>query len=336
MGPPEFLARWRSEKNAAYLARKIAAVEKDPTRRNLFEQLANEGDAQAGIIAGGNAAPVFAPSLRARTLAVLVSTVGPRAMRTALAAAKVRGLSVYDGPASHAMPTNVKAIGARHKGGGGSLRAAVFGVNDGLVSNAALVMGVAGAGAANDAVALTGAAGLLAGAFSMAAGEYVSMRTQREMFEKQIAEERQELAQYPAEEAEELALIYAARGVPIDDARAFATRLVANPEVALDVLAREELGLNPDELGSAIGAAAYSFGSFAIGATLPLLPFIVGAPQPVVSAAACAGAALFVVGAIMSLFSGRSALIGGVRMLLIGCSAGLATWGAGRLFGVAL
>jgi len=170
----------------------------------------------------------------------------------------------------------------------------------------------------------------------MAAGEYVSMRTQREMYEKQIEEERQELALYPAEEAEELALIYSARGVPIEEARAFATRLVANPDFALDVLAREELGLNPDQLGSATGAAGYSFVAFATGATVPLAPFALGAAQPVAWSAACAAAALFVVGAIMSLFSGRSALVGGMRMLLIGGGAGLATWGAGRLFGVAL
>src|SRR5262249_41889667 len=160
-------------------------------------------------------------------------------------------------------------VGARHRSSvGGNLRAAVFGVNDGLVSNTSLVMGVAGAGAANDFVLMTGVAGLLAGALSMAAGEYVSVRSQREMYEYQIALERAELEEYPEEEAEELALIYQARGVEIGQARELTRTLLARPEQALDVLSREELGLNPDSLGSPWGAAAYSFLSFAIGAAL--------------------------------------------------------------------
>ena len=139
--------------------------------------------------------------------------------------------------------------------GGGTLRAGVFGANDGLVSNTCLVMGVAGAAVDPSIILLTGVAGLLAGAFSMAAGEYISMLSQREMFEYQIAQERDELERYPAEEAEELALIYAARGIPIDEARNVAAKLIANPQQALDTLAREELGLNPDDLGSPIGAS---------------------------------------------------------------------------------
>jgi VIT1/CCC1 family predicted Fe2+/Mn2+ transporter len=260
-------------------------------------------------------------------------------MRPILAAVKVRGISVYRGPVrggAHPMPTSTDEIGARHSSaGGGAVRAAVFGVNDGLISNTSLVMGMAGAATGNDIVFLTGVAGLLAGAFSMAAGEFISMRTQREMFEYQIAQEKEELELYPEEEAEELALIYEARGVPIEEARALANRLIADPKTALDTLAREELGLNPDDLGSATGAALWSFLAFSTGAFMPLLPFLIGVSNPVPVAAGIAAVALFGVGAAMSLFSGRNALFGGVRMLAIGALAGAATFGIGSLFGVA-
>ena len=161
------------------------------------------------------------------------------------------------------------------------------------------------------------------------------MLSQKEMFEHQIAQERDELERYPNEEAEELALIYAARGLPLAEARAVATKLIANPEHALDTLAREELGLNPDDLGSPTGAALSSFIAFAIGASLPLIPFLLGLSNGVAIAAAISGAALFVVGSVLSLFSGRSALVGGLRMLLIGAAAAAATYMIGSLFNVA-
>ena len=171
----------------------------------------------------------------------------------------------------------------------------------------------------------------LAGAFSMAAGEYVSMASQRELFERQIAEEKDELGRYPEAEAEELALIYAARGLPPEEAQRVARQMVADPERALDTLAREELGLNPEDLGSPWGAAISSFLAFAAGAALPLAPLLLGGGP--LHAAALAGIALFGVGAALSLFSGRSAWSGGLRMLGIGAAAGAATWGAGKLFG---
>jgi VIT1/CCC1 family predicted Fe2+/Mn2+ transporter len=332
--------RWREEKTAAFLTRAVAKAEKDPMRRRLFEKLAAEGEDQAAIIAREfKTASQFTPRLRARLVIVLLRVFGPKQMKGVLAATKVRGLSVYSGkmrPGMHAMPTTTEEIGARHKGaGGGSLRAAVFGVNDGLVSNTSLVMGMAGAAVSNDVVFLTGVAGLLAGAFSMAAGEFISMKTQREMFEHQIAQEKEELDLYPEEEAEELALIYEARGLPIEEARSMAKTLIADPKTALDALAREELGLNPDELGSATGAALWSFLAFSSGAFLPLVPFLIGLSAPVPVAAGVAGVALFAVGATMSLFSGRNAILGGIRMLAIGALAGAATFAIGSLFGVA-
>jgi hypothetical protein len=236
------LARWRSEKTAAYLSSAVAASEPDLKRAALFRQMADAAEEQAGILAKElPEIPPFAPPLRSRLTVLLVGIFGPRAMRPVLSASKVRGVSVYRGtlePEGHPWPTSVDEIGRRHKSfGGGTLRAGVFGVNDGLVSNTCLVMGVAGAAVEPSVLVLTGVAGLLAGAFSMAAGEYVSMLSQREMFEHQIAQEKDELERYPKEEAEELALIYAARGIPLEEARDVAGHLIANPDKALDVLA---------------------------------------------------------------------------------------------------
>jgi hypothetical protein len=221
--------------------------------------MSEAAEEQAGILAKDlGEVPAFYPSLRSRFTAS-----SARAPCATCSAAKVRGVSVYRAKAEaegHPMPTSVEEVGQRHKSlGGGTLRAGVFGVNDGLVSNTCLIMGVAGAAAEPGVLILTGVAGLLAGAFSMAAGEYVSMLSQKEMFEHQIAQERDELERYPKEEAEELALIYAARGILLAEARDVAAKLIANPEKALDTLAREELGLNPDDLGSPIGAAISSF-----------------------------------------------------------------------------
>jgi vacuolar iron transporter family protein len=333
------LERWRSEKTAAYLSGAVAACEPDPAKARLFREMAGAAEEQAGILAKDlKQVPVFTPSLRSRITAFLIETFGPRAMRPVLSASKVRGVSVYSGKVQegHPWPTSVEDVGRRHKSyGGGTLRAGVFGVNDGLVSNTCLVMGVAGAAAEPSVLILTGVAGLLAGAFSMAAGEFISMLSQKEMFEHQIAQERDELERYPKEEAEELALIYAARGLPLAEARDVATKLIANPEQALDTLAREELGLNPDDLGSPSGAALSSFIAFSIGASLPLIPFLLGLSPGVPIAAAISGAALAVVGAVLSLFSGRSALLGGLRMLLIGSAAAAATYFIGSLFNVA-
>lgn len=339
--------RWREEVQSAWIYREIARDDRDVRRARLFRGLAAKADEQAAILLGDvrretSAAPTFAPSLRARVAVALTRRFGVERTRGILAAVKVRGLSAIAPlplAQGHAMPASREEVGARHRGAGrgGSLRAAVFGVNDGLVSNTSLVLGIAGAGAETRTVVVAGVAGLLAGAFSMAAGEWVSVRSQRELFEHQIGEEREELARYPDEEAEELALIYEARGVPLEEARALTRRLVRDPARALDTLAREELGLNPDDLGSPWRAATWSFVAFALGAALPLWPFLVPGVGPrVETACVLSGAALFAVGAVISLFSGRSAWIGGARMLAIGAAAGAATWGIGRALGVAI
>jgi VIT1/CCC1 family predicted Fe2+/Mn2+ transporter len=333
---------WHEEMRSAYLYRAMAEAEAGTPRAELFLGLASEAENQAGIWArqSGAAAPAFVPDLRARMVAALVRRHGPRPLRSVLVAMKVRGLSVYSHAApGHPLPTTLEEVGKRHRGvsGGGNLRAAVFGVNDGLVSNASLILGVAGASAGNSIILLSGVAGLLAGAFSMAAGEYVSVRSQREMFEHQIGLERDELAQYPEEEAEELALIYAARGLSRDDALKLAKAIIAEPGQALDTLAREELGLNPEDLGSPWGVALSSFLSFAAGALVPLLPFFVlGGNAALRVAIAVTAMALFAVGAVISLFTGRSALRDGLRMLAIGAAAGALTYGIGKLLGVSL
>ena len=226
----------------------------------------------------------------------------------------------------------------RHNlGGVGWLRASVLGANDGIVSTSSLILGVAAAHASQATILLSGTAALVAGAMSMATGEYVSVRSQRELFEYQIGLERDELAQYPEAEAQELALIYAAKGLRADEASKLASRIVADPEHALDTLAREELGLNPDELGSPWGAAVASFLSFAVGALLPLAPFVMmSGPSTLPVAIAVTALALFGVGALLSLFTGRGALRSGLRMLLLGGLAGAVTFAVGRLAGVAL
>jgi VIT1/CCC1 family predicted Fe2+/Mn2+ transporter len=339
------LAHWRDEKESALLYRVLAETERGTPREALFGELARAAEAQGAIWAeaarrAGDALPAFEPGLRARITAFLIRRFGPRRIRPVLAAMKVRGLSVYSGKApGHQMPLTIEDVGARHTGAGsgGNLRAAVFGVNDGLVSNASLILGVAGASSQSDVILLSGVAGLLAGAFSMAAGEYISVRSQRELFESQIGLERDELAEYPKEEAAELALIYTARGVPEQEAHSLAERMIADPARALDTLAREELGLNPDELGSPVGAAVFSFVSFAIGASIPLAPFLflVGSPA-LLLATGLAALSLFSVGATLSLFTGTRAMWGGLRMLALGGAAGAATFGIGRLLGVSL
>lgn len=339
------LDSWQEEKQSVWLYHLLANAEPDASKRRLFEQLAAAAESQSGIWLvqikqRGGAEPAFRLTRRARVVGFLIAHLNPRLLRPVLAAMKVRGLSVYSSAVpGHAMPTNIEQVGGRHRGigSGGNLRAAVFGVNDGLVSNTGLIMGMAGATGDPGLILTSGIAGLLAGALSMAAGEYVSMRSQREMYEYQIGLEREELNEYPDEEAEELALIYHARGMDMDEARTVARKLLKNPDHALDTLAREELGLNPDDLGSPCGAAIFSFLAFTVGAIIPLAPFLLKlGPQPVLVAAAFAGVALFAVGATLSLFTGRGALWSGVRMLLIGGASGAATYAIGTLLGVSL
>jgi VIT1/CCC1 family predicted Fe2+/Mn2+ transporter len=240
--------------------------------------------------------------------------------------------------ASDRSPADISARERWHRAGQtGTLRATIFGVNDGLVSNLALVMGVAGAAPDPHIILLAGIAGLLAGAFSMAAGEWISMQSQRELFERQIALERAELAAIPEEEEIELAMIYRRKGFSEDESAAIARRLMSDPDAALDTLVREELGLDPDQLGSPWGAAAGSFLAFAGGAALPVLPYLLLRESTAFWIALVLSlAALFVVGAAVSLLTGRSALLSGLRQSAIGGAAAAVTYAVGALVGVSV
>ena len=236
----------------------------------------------------------------------------------------------------HPGPVTAEGEPAPVAGGrSGALRAAIFGVNDGLVSNLSLIMGVSGAGVDREVVLLAGIAGLLAGAFSMAAGEYASMRVQREVFERLIHWEAHELATDPEGEMKELAGILERRGIPAPLARKTSEAVMENPQVALEVHAKEELGLDPQELGSPWGAAGSSFAAFAVGAMVPLAPFLFSTGVGVtLTSVALSLISLFAVGASMSMFTGRAWWLSGGRMLLIGGGAALVTYGVGRILGV--
>jgi VIT1/CCC1 family predicted Fe2+/Mn2+ transporter len=218
---------------------------------------------------------------------------------------------------------------------GGTARAAVFGVSDGLVSNVSLILGVAGANPGPGIVRLAGLAGLIAGAVSMSAGEYVSMQAQRELFQRELDLERRELRRNPHVETVELTQIYQSRGVDPDRARELAQQMMADPELALQTHAREELGIDPNQLGSPRGAATSSFVAFAIGALVPLLPWFVGSGTAATVASVVLGVvASAVVGALLARFTGRSAFFSAGRQVAIAAIAGTVTFTVGHLVGV--
>ena len=324
---------WWEEKRSAYLYLKMADSEIHPLRKKLFMDLAHAAESQSEVwlehmTKSGQSHPkAFVPNIRTRFVGVLIPYIGVERLRYVLSAMKVRGLSVFTQSQHECLHRGINTAG--------NLRAAVFGVNDGLISNMSLILGVAGASGAHHLVIVAGVAGLLAGAASMGAGEYVSVRSQREVYEYQINLEREELEMYPEEEMEELALIYQARGIPREQAIQLSELLISNPDTALNTLAREELGLNPDDLVSPVGAMISSFFSFAIGAGIPLIPFLVGENKynfPI--SIGLTAITLFVIGALLSLYTNKNAIKGGLRMLGIGVLAGTLTFLIGRWIGV--
>lgn len=223
------------------------------------------------------------------------------------------------------------------EGRSGTLRAAIFGMSDGLVSNLALILGVAGSGVASDVIVVAGIAGLLAGASSMGVGEYLSMRVQKEVFQHALAVEAMEIRILPQYERDELARIYRDKGLPDGVARQVADTLSEDPDQALRIHAREELGLDPDELGSPWGAASSSFGTFAIGAVIPLAPYLLASGDAVFVGAIAAGAmALGIVGGSMAYLTGRGVARGALRMLVLGTVTAGITFLIGSLFDVAV
>lgn len=337
-------ASWESEVQAAWLYRVLAGIESGANRK-LFEALADDALEQGAAWAReiektGQPAPgPYRATFRVRLVGSLLRRLGPRSLLPALAALKVRGLSIYrSGPSSLDILTEPESAmetdsGDRHRldeerrhfyaRGTVALHAAIFGVNDGLVANTALVLAVGGLGGEPLTALLVGGAGMLAGAVSMGAGEYLGTRSRIELFERQIALEEEELRLYPEDEAEELALIFEARGLPREQAVEFGHRLIGNPARALDVLSREELGLNPDELGSPWASGTASFLSFAAGSAIPLLPLLVLSSGPAFLGAALVSAvALFAAGAATSLFTGRKAWKSGLRLATVGAALG--------------
>jgi VIT1/CCC1 family predicted Fe2+/Mn2+ transporter len=218
---------------------------------------------------------------------------------------------------------------------GGGARAAVFGISDGLVSNTSLVLGIAGAGAGSAIVRLAGLAGLLGGAFSMAAGEYISMRAQSELFQREIEIERREIERRPEGEMRELVHLYETRGMPPELARQVAKEMMSNPEVALETHAREELGIDPSSTGKPLQAAMSSFVTFALGAFMPLLAFLFfHGTTATLWAVGIAGVSALVVGAFLALFTGRDWWFSALRQLVICAAAGAVTYGVGSAIGV--
>lgn len=324
---------WYEEKQSAYLYAIMAANEHNILHKKLFSdlQLAAEKQAKSWenkMLAEGIHIPTYKPTWRARFIGALVKLVGSENLHSILSAMKIRGMSAFKLYHNEHKHTSFNAIS--------NLRAAVFGINDGLVSNMSLILGMAGGQANHHTIVLAGMAGLLAGAFSMGAGEYISVRSQREVFEYQIAIEEKELEEYPEEEMEELSLIYQARGVPRVQAEQLSKLMIDNPETGLNTLVREELGLNPEDLVSPVGAMISSFLSFCIGAAVPLLPFLWANQNNLFISIGITALTLFGIGMILSLFSNRHPFLSGCRMLLVGAIAGSVTYLIGHVLGISL
>jgi vacuolar iron transporter family protein len=303
-----------------------------------------EGDEEDAYDAQGGSPEVAAIAADEREHARIwdeLSAAGAGVPTTSPATAAAVSVPGRDGVAIARRASSPSEIGQKENwhrtGRSGTLRAMIFGVSDGLVSNLSLIMGVAGAATANPSfILLAGIAGLLAGAFSMAAGEYISMQSQRELFERQIALERAEMEAMPEEEEAELAASYRSKGFSPEEAARIAHRIFADPDAALAILVREELGLDPDELGSPIGASVGSFAAFAVGAAVPVIPYLFGGGTMIVMISlGLSLVALFAVGAAVSLLTGRSLVFSGVRQLGIGLAAAIVTFAIGSLIGVA-
>ncbi|MHB8435955.1 MAG: VIT1/CCC1 transporter family protein [Acidimicrobiales bacterium] len=235
-------------------------------------------------------------------------------------------------PAKHHVPLPEHSHRDIH---GGGARAAVFGISDGLVSNVSLILGLAGANPSDSVIRLAGFAGLLGGAFSMAAGEYISMKAQKELIQREIEIERREIERHPTSETRELVHLYESRGIPTELAHQLAEEVMSDPKLALDTHTREELGVNPESLGRPMEATVSSFVTFAIGALVPLLPFLIGSgTSAVVAAVVAAAVGALVVGGLLSIFTGKGWWWSALRQLLICAVAGGITFAIGRAIGI--
>jgi VIT1/CCC1 family predicted Fe2+/Mn2+ transporter len=364
-----YLANLQKEIDGAFLYLALSDSEKQPKIAELYKRLAaSEGKHAAAwkkrLDDIGATYPTIKPTSRARILAFLAQRFGPQFILPTLTSNEQADSQAYDNQPeaesngmstdekSHArllsaasdrsngmMGADVAQMEGRHRlGGGNALRAAVLGANDGLVSVLSLTMGAAGANLPGHGVLITGIAGLLAGASSMALGEWLSVQSSRELYQRQISIETQEISEHPEEEQEELALIYESKGLPRDRARELAAHITRDKDNLLDTLAREELGIDPKELGgSPWEAAVTSFFLFASGAFIPLFPYIFLHGIPAVITSLTVGAlALFLTGAAITLLTGKSVWVSGFRQVVIGILAAVLVFGVGRLIGVSV
>jgi VIT1/CCC1 family predicted Fe2+/Mn2+ transporter len=364
-----YRANWQAEVDGAAQYRAMAASKPEAPEAKVYDSLAAIEEKHVAfwedkLRAAGQAPGARRPSWRARALIWAARRWGASSILPTITSQEVAGRNDYlrqretsktamtAEERMHARvletmlaktsgvpgSTLAKIEGRHHSVAGNTLRAAVLGANDGLCSNLALVMGVAGANVNEHTVLLTGIAGLLAGAASMGLGEWISVTSSRELAERELRTEQSELEANPEQEREELQLIYEAKGLSVEEAKDLSQKLLADPKGALDVLAREELGLDPSDLGgSPWTAAASSMLLFALGAVVPVAPFLfLHGSTAIFASIAAGGAALYAIGTIISIFTGRSAAFSGTRMLVLGLLAAGVTFAVGRLIGVAV
>lgn len=355
----------QTEIDASYLYSILAENESDPVVANVFRQMSEIEKSHAEAFAQKAGIPLehlMIPSWRAKTLHTIGRLFGydyvfgvlmdtEKSISSAVILTKKRNqLNITGAETNHVKilrsilekEDNVSGkqlsrFEKRHRSvGGNAIRAAVLGGNDGLVSNFSLVMGVAGATAGNSGVLLAGSAGLLAGALSMSLGEWISVKSSQELYENQMELEMEELETNPEGEKRELALIYMAKGIPEAQAQEMAEELMKDKEQAHELLVREELGIDPSEMeGSAMEAAVYSFILFAIGAIIPLFPFIfMSGMKAVYFSIGFSAIGLFLIGAAITLFTGKNVWYSGMRQVVFGLAAAAITFGIGRLIGV--
>lgn len=357
-----YLGYLHNELESVTLYNSLADIEKDPERANLFRDLAQAEMCHVRVWARKLEVQdpldeMYGRTARVRVLSWIARVFGTQAVMPIILRSEVADIGeMRVEPDATAIvkeeQEHFKALGRlagrtdyaqvislerRHYSATANVRAGVLGFNDGLIGNLSLVMGVAGATSESSIIMLAGVAGLLAGAFSMAAGEYVSVRAQRDVYEREIEVERAELEEIPTEERRELAMIYQSKGFTREESRAIADRIISDPKVALETLAQEELGLSQFQLGSPWAAAISSFLAFALGAIIPVSPFF--AAEGTISFAlsiAISGAVVLAVGILIAILTGKNALWGGLRMLLVGTVAAAITYGIGSAVGINL
>jgi vacuolar iron transporter family protein len=355
----------QTEIDASYLYKKLAEKESDPTIANVYRQMSEIEQSHADAFAKKqniSLEKIMLPSWRAKTLNTIGKIFGYDYVLGALMDTEK---SISNAIVSQKQKNNQKVTGAenshvnilrtilekenkvtgiqlskfesRHRTvGGNAIRAAVLGGNDGLVSNFSLVMGIAGATVGQQGVLLAGLAGLLAGALSMALGEWISVKSSQELYENQMQIEMEELETNPEGEMRELALIYIAKGIPEEQAKLMAADIMKDKDQAHEILVREELGINAEELrGSAFEAAIYSFILFSIGAVIPVLPFMfTNGTKAIIMSVSFSAVGLFLIGAAITLFTGKNVWFSGFRQVLFGLAAAAISFGIGKIIGV--